>query len=171
VADTERTAGGPAADPEREARILAERARLLAAPPPAAGEESVAVIAFEAGEERFGVTLEAVLRVERVGAVARVPGAPQEALGVIAVDGRPCPLLDAAALLGAAPRGQASRWAVVLGRRGPEVALAADAIDLASVPRALVERGGLSPGVTPDARRIVASEALLRLGAGKGGAP
>lgn len=171
MADTERTPGGPAADRHREERILAERARLLAAPPPAAGEESVPVIAFEAGEERFGVTLEAVLRVERVGAVARVPGAPPEALGVIPVDGRPCPLLDAAVLLGAAGPGTARRWAVVLGRRGPEVALAADAVDLDAVPRALVARGGLSPGTTPDARRILLSAEVLRLGAGRGGAP
>lgn len=146
---------------ERARRVLAQRARALAVPPPAPAGETLELVAFEAGPERFAIAVGAVLRVERVGAVARVPGAGPEVIGVLSVDGRPCPLVDAPALLGAAPAGAPRRWAVVLGERAPEVALAADAVDLLRVLRA--ELAGAPPprlGITADARVVLDGAAL-----------
>lgn len=150
------------AEAERAARVLADRARALAPPAEDRDDRSLPVVAFEAGPERYGLTMDSVLRVERVGAVARVPGAARGIIGVVSVDGRPCPLVDVAALLGgtAAP-GPARRWAIVLGRRSPELALAADTIDLAAVPGGL--SGGAPPrlGTTADARVVIDATALL----------
>lgn len=147
------------ADPAE--RVLAARARALAAPPPAPGEEMAPVVTFDAGPERYGLTMDAVLRVERVGEVARVPGAAPEVLGLVAVDGRPCPLVDVPSLLRAGGPGGPRRWAVVLGRRTPELALAADTVDLGAVPRALLGGAGPRLGLTADARQLLASTALL----------
>jgi purine-binding chemotaxis protein CheW len=155
-------------EPERAERILAERARRLAAPPPGAAEDVFPAVAFDAGEERYAIAMEHVLRVERASAVARLPGAPPEVLGVTVVEGRPCPLVDPPALLGGvAPAGAPRRWVVVLGRRGPELGLAADAVDVVSV-----ERGKLHPARAPrlgtmhDARLVLDGAALV-----EGGAP
>jgi hypothetical protein len=157
-------AGQRETDEQRAERVLLERARALAAPAGADEEErTVPVVGFDAGPERYGVTLEAVLRIERVGAVARVPGAGPGIVGVLSVDGRPCPLLEVPALLGAsaAAPGGARRWAIVLGRRAPELALAADAVDLVRVRGDL--GGGEPPrlGTTPDARVVLDGTALL----------
>lgn len=147
---------------DRAARVLAERARELAIPPAAPGPEVVPVLAFEAGPERYGLTLEAVIRIERVGAVARVPGAPPEIIGVFAVDGRPCPLVDVAVLLGtSAAAGPPRRWAILIGRRAPELAVAADGIDLDEVPRADLGEEGPRLGTTADARVVVGSSHLV----------
>lgn len=175
MADSGATHGGQASgEGDPSARVLAARARELARPPPQPGEESRPVVAFETGAERYGVTLEAVLRIEPVVSVARVPGAPPEILGVVAVDGRPCPLVDVRALLGdGAPGAGTPRWAIVLGRRAPELALAADGVDLEEVPRAALEGEGPRLGSTADARRLLGATALLSTtrAAGAGGIP
>jgi hypothetical protein len=79
------------------------------------------------------------------------------------LDGRPCLLLDVPVLLGVATVAPAPRkWAVVLGRGTPELALAADAVGIDEVPRALL--GGEPPprlGVTADARVVLDPAALL----------
>jgi chemotaxis signal transduction protein len=144
---------------DRVERVLAERTRALAVPLEAATEQALRVVAFEVGAERYAITMDAVLRVERVGAIVRIPGA---AADVIGVDGRPCPLLDVPALLGAAAAGPARRWAIVLGRRVPEVALAADTVDLDQVVGARLDaRRPPRLGTTADARVIMDGAALL----------
>ncbi|WP_242341539.1 MULTISPECIES: chemotaxis protein CheW [unclassified Anaeromyxobacter] len=148
----------------RAAGVLAERARALAVPPapPLAEGERLDVVAFEAGPERYAVTLGAVLRVERVGAVARVPGAAADVVGVMSVDGRPCPLVDAPALLGGGAAAAPRRWAIVLGRRAPELALAADVIDVLRIARAeLHEAAPPLLGTTGAARVVLDGAALL----------
>jgi chemotaxis signal transduction protein len=162
--------GGEAEPPEaRAARILVERARALAQPPDRKVEETVAVLAFRAGDDRYAIGLQGVVRVERVARVARVPGADGTVIGLFNLDGRPCALLEVPALLGTgAPRKDPRRWAIVLGRKGPEVALAADGVDLDRIPRARIVRGkGVRAGLTADARAILDAEAIL----GAGGAP
>lgn len=149
------------AEAEVAERLLAARARALGEPPPSPGEETAPVVAFDVGPERYGVTMDAVLRVERVGEVARVPGARPEFLGVVTIDGRPCPLVDVPALLRAGAPGAPRRWAIVLGRRAPELALAADTVDLREVPRALLSGAGPRLGSTAEARQLLASPALL----------
>lgn len=155
--------GGIAAtDEERAARVLAQRARTLSVPAPSPAGETLELVSFEAGAERYAVTIAEVLRVERVVAVARVPGAGPEVIGVLSVDGRPCPLVDAPALLGADAATAPRRWAIVLGRRIPELAIAADSVDLLRVPRA--ELGPAAPpllGTTRDARIVLAGDALV----------
>lgn len=148
-------------DAEREARVLAERARRLAPPPGRAAAAAMPVLAFDAGEDRYALTLGAVLRLERAGAVARIPGASPEIAGAIALEGRPCALLDLPALLRGAPAA-ARRWAIVLGRRGPEVAVAADRVDLAELPAGLPAPAAPPRlGVAADGRVVVDGAALL----------
>jgi hypothetical protein len=159
---------------EPAARILAARAERLAAPPPAPGEAALAALAFDAGAERYAVPLAAVLRVERAVGFARLPGAPPGHLGLVNLDGRPCPLVDVPALLGVPGAAPAPRkWAVVLGGRAPDVALAADAVGIEQVPLDLLG-GAAGPrlGVTADARVILDPAALLGDAAeGERGAP
>jgi chemotaxis signal transduction protein len=148
-------------DDQRARRVLAQRARALAVPPASPPGESLDLVAFEAGPERFAIPVGAVLRVERVTALARVPGAAPEVIGVLSVDGRPCALVDAPALLGAARATAPRRWAIVLGERSPEVALAADTVDLLRVLR--VELSAAGPprlGITADARVVLDGAAV-----------
>jgi hypothetical protein len=156
-------AGQQETEEQRAERVLAARARALAAPERAEAERMLPVAGFEAGPERYGVTLDAVLRIERIGAIARVPGAGPGVVGVLSVDGRPCPLLEVPALLGTGEPspGAGRRWAIVLGRRTPELALAADGVDLVQVPGGL--HGGAPPrlGTTSDARVVLDGAALL----------
>lgn len=154
---------------QRARRVLAQRARALARRPPEPEGEPLDLVAFEAGPERYAVPVDAVLRVERVAALARVPGAGPDVIGVLSVDGRPCPLVDAPALLGGSTAVAPRRWAIVLGERSPEVALAADAVDLLRVSRGEL-RPGAPPrlGVTADARVVLDGAALAGVGTRKG---
>lgn len=162
MAEPERPGEHESADEARVARLLAERARALAVPPAAAPGETVPGLAFTAGADRFVVTLDGVLRVERVGAVARVPGVGAGVLGAIRVEGRPCALVDVPALLSGAPPAPPRRWAIVLGRRVPELALSADGVDLVHLPAARVRRGaGPRAGITADAALVLDAAALL----------
>jgi chemotaxis signal transduction protein len=173
--DQEKARSGPppraedGADAEARARsILVERARLLARPLSGRIEETVPVLAFRAGDERYAIALPGVVRVERVKGVARVPGADAAVIGLFNLDGRPCALLEVPALLGTgSARTEARRWAIVLGRGGPELALAADGVDLEQLPRArLRRRHGARAGLTQDARVILDAEAILASGGG-----
>jgi len=153
-----------AQDPRRAERVLAERARALAAPPPRElAREALATLAVDAGGERYALPLTAVLRVELTGAVARIPGAPPGVAGVANLQGTALPLLDLPALL-ALPGATAERrrWSVVLGRRGPELAIAADALELVDVPRERLAPAGPRLGVTCDGRVVLDAEAILR---------
>jgi chemotaxis signal transduction protein len=185
VADPGRPERTEEREEARAARLLADRARALAVPPADAAEETVPGLAFTVGDDRYVVTLDGVLRVERIGPVARIPGAGPGVLGALSVDGRPCALLDVPAWLAGAPAGggggpwRASlrregapepprdaatprRWAIVLGRRGPEVALSADRLDLVRIPAARVRRGGgPRAGTTADAAVILDAAAVL----------
>lgn len=152
------------------ARVLADRARRLAVRARAPREaEDVPGLAFDVGPERYAVPLDAVLRVERLRAVARLPGGVAR---LVAVDGRPCALVEVRDLLGApaSPAAEPRRWVIVLGRTTPELAVAADAVDLAALPRPALAGGGPAPrlGSTEDARLVLDGAALL--GARGGGA-
>jgi chemotaxis signal transduction protein len=153
-----------------DAHVLAERARALAGREQPGATDVLPTLAFDAGAERYAVPVEAVLRVERIGAVARVPGAPRGTVGLVNLHGRSCVLVDVPSLLGvpgADPSGR--QWALVLGgpvagatARGCTVALAADAVRLEPVPRERLARPeGPRLGVTADARVVLDPSALL----------
>jgi hypothetical protein len=159
VAEETRREGGE----DAAAKVLAARARRLAVPTQRDREPPVPALTFEVGTERYALPLDGVVRVERLRAVARLPGGQ---MGLVAVDGRPCPLVDLPAFLGqggGAPLER--RWVIVLGRASPELALAADGVDLTALPREALT-GGVAPriGVTEDARVVVDAAALLAEG-------
>jgi chemotaxis signal transduction protein len=107
--------------------------------------------------------MDAVLRVERLDRIARVPAADPAVLGLVNLAGHPCPVLDVPALLGAAPPAP-RRWAIVLGRRAAELALAADAVEIGRVPHeGVLPAAGGPPrlGLTADARVVLDAAALL----------
>ncbi|HEX6958815.1 MAG TPA: chemotaxis protein CheW [Ferrovibrio sp.] len=87
---TDRTASAtlaPGFDPI-EARIIEERARRLAAPPAAAGDDAIHVIlVFRVGAELYGLDLAFVAQVVRVGSLVQIPGARPPFAGIFTLRG------------------------------------------------------------------------------------
>jgi chemotaxis signal transduction protein len=146
----------------RDVAILAARARELAQRPGATSADAIDVLTFSAGAEPYALELTGVLRVERVERVIRVPRSARGLVGLFNLQGRPCALLDAPALLevpGEVPR--ARRWGVVLGRRHPELALAADVVEVDRIERPPAQPGPYRLGSTADARILLDAAAFL----------
>jgi purine-binding chemotaxis protein CheW len=156
--------GGAPRAAEDASEVLRRRAAALARrEDPERPGDGDPVLAFEAGGERYAIAMGAVLRVDRAPPAARLPGAPGHVVGVVALGGRPIPLVDAPALLGGAPAAQ-RRWALVLGEGRPTLALAADAVEAARLARGeLRPAGAAGPrlAITRDARVVLDPAALL----------
>lgn len=149
-------------DVARDVAILAARARELASRPGAPSADAIDVLTFSAGAERYALELTGVLRVERVERVIRIPRSARGLVGLFNLQGRPCALLDAPALLevpGEVPR--ARRWGVVLGQRQAELALAADVVEVDRIERPAPQPGPYRLGTTADARILLDAAALL----------
>lgn len=79
-----------------EAARLRQRAEQYAAPPREAksDEEALTVLAFELGDERYGVDVMLVRGVRSLSKIARVPGIPAFYRGVVNVRGQILTVLD-----------------------------------------------------------------------------
>ena len=128
--------------------------------------ETIAVLAFHLGGERYGLPLTDLAGVLPLERLTPVPGSPAELLGVINYKGNICSVLDLARLLGLAAHEGAKAFVLLLRRPGREVGLAVGPVE--GVLR--VERGaGLgdeSAGpyletLTPDRLRLLSADALL----------
>src|SRR6185312_5009031 len=82
--------------PERARAILEERARLLARIPPAppAVGESLQVVVFRLGDERYALETQYVREVVRLSDYAPLPGAPAFVLGILNLRGEILSVLD-----------------------------------------------------------------------------
>ncbi len=134
---------------EHVARVLAERARLLARPlkepDDTTGDE---VVVLEAGGERYAFDLGCVERVHPIAGVTRLPGLRPPWAGVVSLRGEILPALDLPAYLGRSPAvpGPVAACAVVASG-GLRVALLSEA-PIALRPR---PRRALSPPVADTA--------------------
>ena len=108
-------------------RILAERARVLAAVEELAPSGTRTLAAFVMGGHELAVPIEALSRAVDLGVVTEIPGGPAYLLGVIVVDNRLVSLLDVPAFLGMPARGVADvTSALVVQHGGRQIALAAE---------------------------------------------
>lgn len=155
-------------------KILEERARQLAAPLAeltalGVGEET---LVFRRGSERFGISLDAVVEVQRGPAMTPLPTASAPIVGVIAWRGRILTVID---IGGSGGRLAADGdWrAVIVGRARARVAIIADAVDetRAVLPDELRAIDDVAPalesgrvpltGIASDALIVIDGEALL----------
>ena len=113
-------------DPEKARVVLEERARALAAPPPApAARDELSLVTFEVGGETYAVESRWVVEVARLERWTPLPGAHPPLFALTAWRGELLALCDLRAMLGLPPA-PPGEWMVVLGSRGPGLALPAD---------------------------------------------
>jgi purine-binding chemotaxis protein CheW len=157
---------GEAERREQVDAVLAERARLLAQPlVEASVVASVDLVQFSAGNERYAIEAAYVRRLERLGNVTPLPGAPRYFAGITNLHGQLVPLIDLRVLLGAAPSG-ASTFAVVLGDQRAEIGIVAEELLAmpALPPDALGTRGDrptLVRNILPDGSAVIDGAALI----------
>ncbi len=164
--EAERAASGHGSAEERR-RILDERARAIAVSRDEATVESVPVLAFRVGGERYAVDMNAVFQVLEARGLHPLPGAPPWLLGAMVARTRLVPVLDLRHLLGLEGGGLSDLGnVVVVEHMGEAFGLAAESLE----GRVDVPRTGLTAAADgPFA--WVASDRLALLDLGKLGAP
>ena len=148
-------------DAARDELFATRAAALAAAPPDAAPADTVEVLVFALGEERYAVPSEQVREVRALDRLTPLPSAPAFVAGLTNVRGRVVPVLDLRPFFGAPASGGAARAAIYLvGPMGDVGVLATDwpavrslrESDLGPLPAGAPV--GLDPayvrGVTPD---------------------
>jgi purine-binding chemotaxis protein CheW len=122
----EATEGATRLSPERARAVMDERARALAHPAAVATADTamLTVLAFSAGEERYGIEAHHVREVARLTDLTPLPGAPDFLAGVINLRGRILAVIDLRTFLGAGGSG-AARIVVLGGDRAEFGVLAA----------------------------------------------
>lgn len=141
---TERTSTSePAVDPEaRRRRVLEERARLVADARDVERVETIPVLAFAVGGERYAIAIESVGQVLEAKGLAPLPAAPPWLLGAMVARTRIIPVLDLRQLLGLEGGGLSDLVKVVVAEHGGEAfGLAVEGIE----GRVDVPRAGLAP--------------------------
>jgi purine-binding chemotaxis protein CheW len=163
------------ADLERTRRILEERARLLARPPPVEvrAADRLELLVFSLSGETYALETRSVREVARFADFTTVPGASPFLLGVTNLRGEILPVFDLRRLAGIAPKGltDLSRL-LVLGQDRKELGLLADDVrevkrmrreEILDPPEELAAIGrGLLLGVTKEAEIVLDGEGLLR---------
>jgi purine-binding chemotaxis protein CheW len=92
--------GAQVLSPERRREVLLERARALAESRQEERRETVSVLAFRVGGERYAVPIEAVDHVLESKGLCPLPGAPAYVLGALVSRSRVVPVLDLRQVLG-----------------------------------------------------------------------
>jgi purine-binding chemotaxis protein CheW len=152
---------------ESDRALLAARAQLLAREPPTVDPgERIAVVPFTLGGSTYAIEILLIREVVDAGSIAPVPGAPPEFLGVTTYRGEMLGVIDLRVALGLAARPVGARHLLIVGERGPELGLLADAVDDPKdiAANALLSSPGghrLVRGMTADARLVLAGRALF----------
>jgi purine-binding chemotaxis protein CheW len=146
--------------------VLAERARQLARPVVAASvSETAELIEFGAGDERYAIEAACVWRLERLGSITPLPGAPRHFAGVTNLHGQLVPLIDLRVLLGATPTATPT-FGLVLGDGRAQLAVVAETL-LAMRTVSLDELGShatartLLRHILPDGSAVIDGAALM----------
>ncbi len=135
-------------------QILDERARALAAVRDEVRVESIPVLAFRVGGERYAVEVNAVFQVLDTRGLHALPGAPLWLLGATVARTRVVPVLDLRQLLGLSGGGLSDLGhVVVVEHLGEAFGLAAESLEgRVEVPRTGLSAAGEGPfaWVAPD---------------------
>ncbi len=141
LAAAERALSGERSAEERE-RVLSERARAIATTRDETTVDSVPVLAFGVGGERYAVEVQSVFQVLDARGLHPLPASPPWLLGAMVARTRVVPVLDLRQLLGLGGGGLSDLGrVVVVEHQGEAFALAAEAIE----GRLDVPRTGLVP--------------------------
>jgi purine-binding chemotaxis protein CheW len=152
---------------ESDRAVLAARAQILArVVAPADTTERLSVVPFSLGGSTYAIEILLVREVVDAGSIAPIPGARPELLGVTTYRGEMVGVLDLRVALGLVGRPMLGRHLLIVGERGPELALLADAVEdpIDVISAALLPSPGGHPlvtGMTSDARLVIAGRALL----------
>jgi purine-binding chemotaxis protein CheW len=165
-----------AVSPERSREVLRARAAALARPAPplagAADADSIEVLAFDVGGERYAVETGWVAQALPMRPLTAIPGVPNHVVGIVPFRGQVLAVLDLRSLL-ALPLARLAEPAglVVLQGEAMEFALLADAIagvqrySRAALASSLPGLDQLRPsyllGVAPDRTAILDAAQLL----------
>ncbi len=138
--------GAQVLSPERRREVLVERARALSESRHEERRETVSVLAFHVGGERYAVPIDAVDHVLESKGMCPLPGAPQYVLGALVSRSRVVPVLDLRHLLGLEGGGMSDLARVVVVDVSEEyIGLAVEDVDgRLDLPRA--ELGHPPPG-------------------------
>jgi purine-binding chemotaxis protein CheW len=159
--------------PEQAARVLEERAKLLARPTEekARAGEDLHVVVMLVGAERYAIEARWVRHAMRAPERTLVPGAAPPFAGLVSVRGEILPVFDARHLLGAKGEPTEAERVIVLGESAPEVGLLVDEasevdevpeIAFAAPPASLSDAArALVRGVTADGLVLLAGDVLL----------
>jgi len=135
-------AGGPAPAAADHEAVLRERARDLAQVRETRTEETVSVLPFEVGGERYAAEVTAIHQVLDAAGVSPLLGAPSGVIGAIVSRTRPVPVLDLRHLLGLEGGGLSDlQRVVVLDDAGDLFGIAVERVS----PRMDVARSALRP--------------------------
>jgi purine-binding chemotaxis protein CheW len=148
---------------ERRAEILHERARAIAGTREEWREETVTVLAFSVGGERYAVEIGAVGQVVEAKGLSPLPASPPWLLGAMVARTRVVPVLDLRALLGLHGGGLTDlARVVVVEHDGEAFGIAVEGLE----GRIEVPVAGLTPSDKAPFRWIAPDRlALLDLGA------
>jgi len=142
--DATRSLAGEAG-PEARRRILEERAAVVATTREAVRTESVPVLAFRVGGERYAVEVASVFQVLESRGLAPLPAAPPWLLGALVARTRVVPVLDLRLLLGLEGGGMSDlAKVVVVEHEGDVFGLAAEDLE----GRIEVPKEGLAPAAS-----------------------
>lgn len=157
------------------ARVLAERARRLAAPLDVqeAAHARLEVVTFVRADRQYALESRFLVEVSLFGRLTRVPGAHSALLGMTNLRGDLLPVFDLSVIAGGGSREQPlSARLIVLGQRTPDFGVVADEVhevtrvSLASwsEPRALgsLQYEQFVRGIDGDGRLLLDGEAILR---------
>lgn len=151
---------------QRVDAVLLERARLLARPAVEIGViETVELIRFGAGDERYAIEAACVWRLERLGSITPLPGAPRHFAGMTNLHGQLIPLIDVRVLLGATGTATPT-FGLVLGVNRAEFAVVADTLlEMRAIP--VDELGSRATAhsivrqILPDGSAVIDGTALM----------
>ncbi|MFT3914112.1 MAG: chemotaxis protein CheW [Anaeromyxobacteraceae bacterium] len=149
---------GDEADAEVRRRVLEARAAAVAAAREAPRVESVPVLAFRVGGERYAVDVAEVFQVIEARGLSPLPGCPAWLLGAIVARTRVVPVLDLRLVLGLEGGGMTDLSKVVVVEQGGEAfGLAAEELE----GRVEVPVEGLAPAATGPFRWVAPDRLAL----------
>lgn len=164
--DAERALAGESGDEARR-RILEARAVAVAGARDGARAETVPVLAFRVGGERYAVDVHEVFQVLEARGLSTLPGAPPWLLGALVARTRVVPVLDLRLLLGLTGGGMSDLTKVVVVEHdGDAFGLAAEELE----GRIEVARKGLAAAISGPFQ-WVAPDRLALLDLARLGAP
>lgn len=151
--------------------VLRERAASLARPTVTEdSSESVSVLSFSLGDERYGIDASQILEIQPLENLTPLPCTPEFVAGLVNVRGRLFPVVDLRKFFGMPEHGITDTSQMILvNAAGTEVALIANEIDgVVNIPKASfgpVLSSEISSqhfqGVTSDARTLLDLESLF----------